>query len=386
MEIRDLTTDDLDQVLDARRRSFGPLGAADAERWRALVAPTLPEGRYLGAFLGGRLAASARLRRLTQWWHGRPQALAGVAGVIVNPEFRGRGVGTAIMGALLERAVEQGSAMSSLYPATTPIYRSLGYEHTGTLNRVTLPAEALRAIRPSSEVTLRRMTPADAPEVIELLGRLHGAARSSGPTSWEERTWRRWLGEEDDFLYMADDGFAVYRWDKGDLEVDGVHAGSAETARTLWSLIGSGSSVAKNVTANVAPDDPVFWLTRERTREQITAIRWMGRVLDVQGAIERRGYPSGLSLSAVVTVDDTLMAGNSGTWRIDVSGGSGTATSTGPTIEGSGARLGIGALTALYSGVPAATLRRAGLMAGDDEHDEALDTIFAATPYSLDYF
>ncbi len=55
--------------------------------------------------------------------------------------------------------------------------------------------------------------------------------------------------------------------------------------------------------------------------------------------------------------------------------------------EGSGGpRLSINAFSALYAGVPTATLRRAGLMSGDDRHDEALDTAFAARPYMLDYF
>ena len=41
-------------------------------------------------------------------------------------------------------------------------------------------------------------------------------------------------------------------------------------------------------------------------------------------------------------------------------------------------------LAALYAGVPAATLSRAGLLAGGDT--AALDTAFAGTPYMLDEF
>lgn len=131
MDIRDLTPEDLDDVLDIRKRSFGPLSAADAERWRRSTIPLLGEGRYLGAFDGSRLTAAARLRQFTQWWHGRPQPMAGIAGVTVSPEDRGRGVGTLIMRAVIDRAVALGDAVSVLYPATTPIYRALGYEHAG---------------------------------------------------------------------------------------------------------------------------------------------------------------------------------------------------------------------------------------------------------------
>lgn len=382
MEIRDLTPDDLDAVLDIRKRSFGPLSAADQASWHTAVTPVLAEGRYLGAFDGTRLAAAARLRGFTQWWHGRPQPMAGIAGVTVNPEDRGRGVGSQIMKAVVERAADLGDAVSALYPATTPIYRSVGYEHAGAQHLATLPTEALRRIRTTGQVKLRRMGPDDAPELIAVIGRAHAAARASGPISWDEKTWRHWLADEDDFLYLADDGFAIYRWNKGEIEVDGVVAGSEETTRALWSLIGTASSVAERVTSSVAPDDPVFWLLGERSKDQIKQVRWMHRIIDLTAAIERRGFPDGATLDAVIEVADPLRPANAGTWRLAVSGGSGTAGAA----TGSGPRLAVNGLSALYAGVPTATLRRAGLMSGPDTFDGGLDTAFAAKPYMLDYF
>ncbi|MFI7703747.1 enhanced intracellular survival protein Eis [Nonomuraea sp. NPDC049480] len=385
MEIRDLTPDDLDAVLDLRKRSFGPTSPDDADRWRRAVTPALGQGRYLGAFDGSRLAASARLRQFTQWWHGRPQPMAGIAGVTVNPEDRGRGVGTRIMRAVIERAAALGDAVSALYPATTPLYRGVGFEHAGAQHNVTFRAEALRQIRPSGEVKLRRMGPGDAAEVISVLRRVHGATRASGPVSWDEPTWSLRLENKDDFLYLADDGFVVYRWRGEDILVDNLVAGSEKTARTLWSLVGSASSIAEHIVAPVAPDDPVLWLLRERSKDQVKQIRWMFRVLDVAAAIERRGYPVPVTCDAVVTVEDPVLGG--GTWRLEFSGGSGAATPVAESAAGApGAVLGANGLAALYSGIPAATLRLAGLMSGDDRYDEALDTVFAARPYTLDYF
>lgn len=380
MEIRDLTPDDLDGVLDIRKRSFGVLSAADQEQWRRTALPQLAAGRHLGAFDGTRIAASARLRGFTQWWHGRPQPMAGVAGVTVNPEDRGRGVGGLIMRAVIERAADLGDAVSALYPATTPIYRGLGYEHAGALLRVTLPTEALRAIRPSEQVKLRRMGPDDAPELIALLGRLHAGSHASGPISWDEHTWRLWLQEEDDFLYLADDGFVVYRWDGSDLEVDNLVAGSPATAAALWSLVGSSSSIAKNVVASLAPDDPVLWMLRERTKDAVKLVRWMFRIVDVPSAIARRGFPAEVTLDTVVEVVDPVRQANTGAWRLTVADGVGTASPSGL----SGTRLTLNGLSALYSGVPTATLRVAGMLSGPA--DEALDVAFAAKPYMLDYF
>ncbi|MFG3436889.1 enhanced intracellular survival protein Eis [Nonomuraea sp. NPDC047897] len=403
MEIRDLNPDDIDAVLDLRRRSFGPVSAADADRWRRAVPPVMAEGRYLGVLDGDRLAASARVRAFTQWWHGRPQPMAGIAGVTVNPEDRGKGVGSRLMRAVVDRAAELGDAVSALYPATTPIYRAAGYEHAGAQRLMTLRAEALRSIRPSEPVKLRRMGPADAAEVVSVLHRAHGAARASGPVSWDERTWALWLAEEDDFLYLAEDGYVVYRWDGEDIRVVNLVAGSAPTARALWSLVGSSSSIAQHVTAPVAPDDPVLWLTRERSKEKATDVRWMFRVVDLAAAVARRGYPAGVALDATVTVDDPLRPGNTGRWRLRVSGGEGAATlleAVTPAADGPGAdvgalptagpsegpRLAINGLSALYAGIPTATLRLSGLLSGDDRHDEALDSAFTARPYMLDYF
>jgi predicted acetyltransferase len=388
VDIRDLTADDLDAVLDLRKRAFGPIPAGHVETFRKLVHPTLAAGRYLGAFDGGRMAAAARLRPFTQWWHGRPQPMSGVAGVTVSPEDRGRGVGSLIMRAVIERAAALGDAVSALYPATTPIYRSLGYEHAGAQNLMTLPAEALRTIPPGKDVKLRRMGPDDAAEVIALLHRLHGAARASGPITYGEDIWRLWLSEEDDFLYLADDGFVVYRWDGQDIEVDGVVAGSADTARALWSLVGTSSSVAKQVKAVVAPDDPVLWLLRERSKEKTEQVRWMFRVIDLVEAVARRGYPAAVGAAVVVRVDDPLRAGNAGLWRLEFAGGSGAATRLGQAdAAGEDAPvLSVNAFSALYAGIPTATLRRGGLMTGDERHDEVLDAAFAARPYMLDYF
>ncbi|MFI6512799.1 enhanced intracellular survival protein Eis [Streptosporangium sp. NPDC050855] len=408
MEIRPLTADDLDAVLDNRRRAFGIIPSGDLEDWRAQVVPVLEAGRYLGVADGPRLIATSRINDFTQWWHGRPISMGGVASVTVAPEDRGRGVGRMLLRATVDRCAELGHPVSALYPAATRVYRSLGWEHAGALHRATFPAEALRAIGPAERSPVRRMGPGDAAEVIEIMGRVHAGARASGPICWDEPTWRLWLEEEDDFLYLADDGFVIYRWDGDDIEVDALLAGSEATARTLWSLIGSSSSIATSVRAIVAPDDPVFWLIGERKKDEVTQTRWMFRVVDLPAAVAGRGFPDGVTLDTVVRVEDPHRPANSGAWRLSVRGGAGEARPA-EAPPGSVPVLTAGGFSALFAGVPAATLHRSGALtvpSGTASPDATgvtgapdaagaadvagvlgvLETAFRATPYMLDSF
>jgi predicted acetyltransferase len=80
---------------------------------------------------GKQLVAMARINRFRQWWCGRSLPLAGIGGVAVAREHRGRGVARLLMLGILERAAGQGYPFSALYPTTLPLYRSCGWEIAG---------------------------------------------------------------------------------------------------------------------------------------------------------------------------------------------------------------------------------------------------------------
>lgn len=50
-------------------------------------------------------------------------------------------------------------------------------------------------------------------------------------------------------------------------------------------MVGSGSSIAETVRANIAPDDPLLWLLRDRSVDDVRRVVWMLRVLDAPAAI-----------------------------------------------------------------------------------------------------
>ena len=398
MDIRELeASDDLGALLDLSSRAFGPRPPALRPDWYAEARSVIGERRWLAAFDGPRLVAAARYHVMRQCWQGRWQAMAGVASVMVAPEDRGRGTGRALMTALLELTASRGYRISALYPATSAIYRSVGWEIAGVRDELRFPARSLRSLagpdgllqapdETASGSGLRRCGPDEAKAVLAALTAAHQDLRDSGPATRDEETVRRWLNTEDWYCYLAPDGFLEYRWHNGndEIAVDRLVAASAATTRAMWAVVASHSSIADTVQACVGPADPVSWLTREPDAEVGERYLWMLRVVDAPGAVTERGFPPAVEATAGLELADPVRPDNQGRWTLQVGGGKGTLT---PGATGEVLTLGPRGFAALYAGTPVATLRRAGLASGGTAAaDAALDAAFAAHPYLLDYF
>jgi len=432
LEIRPLTAaDDPAAQLDLAERAFGILPADQREGRLRWLPGHMASGRNLGAFAGRQAAASATFHDMRQWWHGREVPMAGVAGVMVAPEHRGRGVGRRLMTALLDEIAARGYPLSALYPATMPLYRSLGWELAGARDTVVVPARSLLRLSPPDTaaspgtgvprgdvVPLRRAGPEDAAAVIAALGRVHRAARDCGPITRDTAMVADWLADRDLYAYLAGDGFLAYQWQHHDLSVACAEAVSGETVRAFWAHVGSHASIADKIYARTGPASAYWWLTAERDADIAHRSRWMLRVVDAPAAIAARGFPAAVSLAVPLRIADGVRPANSGRWRLTVAGGTGTldpldpATPSTPAVStaavstaavstpavpantavpaspaGAEVTLGARGLAALYAGTPLAALRQAGLAAGGTPaDDEALDAAFAATPFMLDAF
>ncbi len=410
--IRPITPDDdFDAQLDLGQRAFGVYPVEHRASWLYAARLRAGQGLFLGAFIGETPVGAAMLHDMRQYWLGKPVGCAGVAAVKVAPEYRGRGIGRRLMTELLDLIAARGYPLSALYPATMPIYRSLGWELAGAKHRFTIPARALLTLREPDEaargggaghrdVAIRRAAPADAARVIGIIGDSHRAARDCGPVTWDEGPAAEWLGRAGRYTYIAgdaagvagavdaaDDGFAAYEWDGGDLWVERVHARSPQTLRALWSVIASHCSNADNVTGITGPSDPFWWLTKERDATITRRAMWMLRVVDLPAAIAARGFPAAVSLSVPLQVSDRARPGNAGGWQLTVTDGTGTLIQNGGVPSPDPLQLGPRGVAALYAGTPLATLRLAGLASGgSQEADAALDAAFAANPYMLDEF
>jgi len=399
--------DDLDAELDLRHRSFGPMDGAARQHWLDEMQARIASDAQYGVWDGGELIGTARYYDMRQYWHGRAVRMAGVGGVKVAPEARGRGVGRALMAELLAVLARRGFALSALFPATAQIYRSLGWELAGGRYQVEVPGRSLTSLVPpdpqvpgglaeaSGPVLLRRVSPDDADEVVAVLGAVHAASRDCGPVIRDSDSVRRWLADSDLFGYLAPDGFLAYGWHGSghrEIIVSVLAAASADTARALWGIVASHASVTQVVHATASPVGAVRWLTRDPDVSLRMDKQWMLRVLDPAAAIAGRGFPSAARARVALRLGDPDLPGNAGLYTLEVADGEGALISAATAPSGQSpcaepVAFGPRGFAALYAGIPMATLRAAGLAAGGDQgSDGVLDAVFTAQPYLLDYF
>lgn len=404
VEIRPITVDDdFEAQLDLGQRAFGIYSEQQKTSWLHVARLRAAQGLFLGAFLGGVPAGAAMVHDMRQYWLGRPVSCGGVASVKVAPEHRGRGIGRGLMTELLRLMAARGYLLSALYPATMPIYRSLGWELAGAKYQFTVPARSLRALlRPDSHAAVpdtpapavRLATPDDAATMTEVIARAHLGARDAGAITWDEGPARQWLSRPDRYAYLAGDGeaegFAAYRWANGDtreLLVERVHAATPGALRALWSVIASNASVTRTVHGLTAPSDPFWWLTQERDATISRRSMWMLRVVDLPAAIAARGFPPAVSAVVPLDIADEARPANAGSWQLTVADGKGILIPNERVTSSAPLTLGPRGVAALYAGTPVATLRLAGLAAGGTpDADATLDAVFAATPYMVDDF
>ena len=405
--IRLLGPDDAEAIGRMSTDAFGvPAGGS----------PPLPipgQSRW-GLFDRDTLAAKANDRAYESMIGGRPVPTAGVAGVVVAPEYRGRGLARRLMRHLLLGARERGAVIATLFRTAPALYRSLGFENVAELRTVEIPIAALGGLRAPRGVTLRRAGAADVPAARAIYRAV--AATSSCLLSREgilfPGTDADWLAQPGQVTVAVDgDGDVVgyARWDRGAgwgpgaaLSVTDLQALTGDAHAALLAMIGSFSAVTPVVRLRTSGTHPVGYLV-PGAGWTVTDVRpYLLRVLDAAGAIAARGWPAGLRGSMTMAIDDPQLPWNSGLYRLEVGGGEARLASADAEFgSGSGHRAAAGdgaagaltvhprGLAVLYAGsVDPAALRRVDLLdGGSPADDEFLAAAFAGPqPAIMDFF
>ena len=394
LRTRDVVDADLPAVLGIRNRSFGPLGTGGDVWWQRVSAETLG-GRMIAVVDdSGTVVGAGRIRPFEQAWGGRHLRMGGVAGVYVEPSARGRGVATTLTRALIARMGELGDVVSCLFPTTATLYRRSGYEIGGVQTRTTYAAHLLRDLGTSGAGQggsggLRPATRADAQWMHELARAASARHGASGPMVPSVEALEGTLERDELIAYAVDGGFVLYDLSEQAVTVEHLVATTPAAARTLWGVVGSGSSAAPTVHSYLDPRDPVTLVLGGLPATEVQQVPWMGRVVDLAAAFGDRGFGPHGSVEVDLLVEDADAPANSGRWTLAVSAGRGTATrADGPDgPDGGVLRVEARGLSALWCGWSVSRLRQAGLATGGtSEADAALDAVFACQPFITEYF
>lgn len=337
----------------------------------------------------GAVAATVNMVPMGQWFGGKRVPMMGIASVGVAPERRGRGTATRLMQEALRTAREMGAALSTLYPATQPVYRRVGFEQAGARFEIRTQAANLEFVERS--VSLRPIQPSDEEAIRACYTQ---AAREQ--QGWLDRSayiWTRQVSPlgETAYGYLVEgargvEGYVyLVRRPRAhvialDIVLTDLVALTPAAGRRLLGFLGDHRSMARDVIWYGGPSEPLLLHLREQTYEVKHDYHWMLRVLDVPAALEARGYPEGLSGALHLEVSDELFPENHGRFVLEVDAGSARVRRGG---EGR-LRLDVRALVPLYSGqYSAAELKAAGRLEGDEASVRLAMALFSGPPPAM---
>jgi predicted acetyltransferase len=351
-------------------------------------ADTLQVDRVNGAIAGCYVSLPAGM-----YIGGRAVPMAGIAAVGVAPEMRSTGVASRMMRSEMQRLYAAGVPLSSLYPATIPVYRRAGYELAGVQYELRLSTTVIDMRERGS--LLRRYEPRDAPGIAAVYERM--AACCNGTLQRSPFFWSRvheFRGEKTTGYVVESDGrvegyvFYIKKTAAGgfgySLQCTDIAAGTAAAAQRLLTFIADHRSTADAAFWYGAPFEPLALLMREQPFRPALREYWMLRVVHVPKALTARGYPRGLQAELHLDVQDDVLPGNRGKFILQVRDGRGTVT---PGGRGS-FKVDVRGLAPLYTGLltPRELLARAYLQVGEDECDTAAAVFAGSTPWMRDAF
>lgn len=340
---------------------------------------------------GGALAGGLIVVPMGQHFGGEAIPMTGVAGVGIAPEHRGRGTGTRLMRALMRELHSNRVPLTTLYPATVPLYQRAGYERAGQRFSIhvhprDLPSGHDPALR---VVALESVGDGPSRALHERFARARNGSLARGPYIWQ-RINHPHKGEVRFHGLEGPDGLEGYvgiihtiSGHDSEVAVTDLVAVTPRAVHAALALLGTYRSLAREVTWHGAPHDSFVQALRDRRHTIEVTDLWMLRVTHVEAALALRGYPAPLRGQLPLHVMDDVLPENAGAYLLELMEGAARVTRA-PAAGGGGLTLDVRALATLYSGLRTATALAAdGLIRGDAGALALADLAFSGGPPAM---
>lgn len=378
--------EDLKAFLAEQGRTYNR-STEEGEQWRSRVDPA--DLRLVRT--NGRVAGGLRLLQLGQWFGGRTVPMTGIGAVGIDPQSRGTGLASELMRSVVAELASSGIALSALFPATVPVYRRVGYELAGSYVNYSIAANAIDVRDRTLSVELCENVDRT------LLERLYTErARITNGNLDRRAMWDFILDPPKTtvHVYVVSDegepqGYVVFTQPSADgwnydLSLRDVVALTPAAGRRIWSFLADHRSFVGKVRWTGPVGDPFAFHLREQDWDANRNWSWMLRVLDVERALNERGYPAAVETDLHLDITDDVLPANAGRFVLEVSGGKGDLR------RGGDGRIAIDirGLAPLYSGfLGAEQLKATGYIEGQAADLARATAIFAGpAPWLADSF
>ena len=333
VSIEPLRTGDTAARSALSRLAFGSTQPDDSRK------PTPPPEHVVAGYLDGRLAAAATFHEDSQWVCGQQVRMGGVAGVAVAPHVRGHGFARAVLRAGLHLMHGRGEAVSSLYPTTGTLYRSLGWGYAGSYewNRV-----ALSDLPPASAVAGHDFTPgsfAEARPLYDAVAPAHNGWLGRSVMHWTNAEYEHQQAEAAHEAYLVRRGdlvvgflaFVARRDEAGRLELSAsqLFALDRDAYRAIFGFVQSMGSMVHALHTRIP--DHVLRATLDHGHRvaRTSAHPFMTRIIDARSAVASRGYSPYLSAEVHLDLHDPELEYNNGPFVLRVRDGVGSLVAGG---------------------------------------------------------
>ncbi len=326
---------------------------------------------------------------LGQWFGGNIVRTGAVTSVGVAPEGRGIGAASVLLRNSLSEMYELAIPISTLFPSSTRVYRSFGYERSGTKSTYETTVKEMKA--PLNELEVIESNPSEREETYLLYNeraKLSNGNLDRGSVLWDLilETQGRKI-----FHYVVMDGDTAVGYvnfqqarSADHIRVRDMVALNSKCAERLLRFFYDHRTVIDTISWNGPPNDPMRLLMEEQEVKIAYSRDWMLRIIDIKKAIESRGYPKDIKTTLTLNYEDPILPQNSGTWTIEVSEGKGLVSKSNLP----GLTLGPRGLSPLYTSyLSAFDIKNMGLIEGSSDELAKASLIFSGPkPWIGDQF